>query len=159
MGTAVLYSTTAQWSVRSAFPAGPTVIQLRGEVDAEVAPALESCLIGGLEQGCDLVIDLAAVTLLDCACQGALVRAHCRAQVLGLLLTLAGADAPVQRTLAATGVDAVLRMTPEVGQAVAEARQHALEQLWPARLRRRRRRATPVRSWRRLLRRRPVERP
>jgi anti-sigma B factor antagonist len=157
MGTAVLYSTTAQWSVRSAFPAGPTVIQLRGEVDAEVAPALESCVIGGLEQGSDVVIDLTAVTLLDCACQGVLVRAHCRAQVLGLLLTLAGATAQVERTLAATGVDAVLRITAGVGQAVAESRQHALEQVWPERLRRRRRRVTPARAWRRLLRRRPAD--
>jgi anti-sigma B factor antagonist len=156
MGTATLYSAAAHWSVRSAFPAGPTVIQLRGDVDAEVAPALECCLIGGLEQGCDLVIDLTAVTLLDCACQGVLVRAHCRAQALGLLLTLAGAGALVQRTLTATGVDAVLRMTPEVGQAVTESRQHALEQVWPERLHRRGRRTTS-RSWRRLLRRRPVE--
>jgi anti-anti-sigma factor len=148
MGATPLDIAPAQWSVCSAYPAGPTVVRLHGDVDADVAPALQTCLVGGLERGADVLVDLTGVTLIDCACQGVLVRAHCRARSLGLLLALAAPSPSVQRTFAATRVDLELHIVPTVDQATAILRQHALEQVWPARLRRRARDAQ-LRSWRR----------
>lgn len=143
MGAAMLDAATAHWSVCSAFPAGPTVVRIHGDVDAEVAPALQTCLVGGLERGADVLVDLTGVSLIDGACQGVLVRAHCRARSLGLLLALAAPSPSVQRTLAATRVDRTLHIVPCVDQTTADLRRHALEHVWPERLRRRTRDAQP----------------
>ncbi|MEU4428844.1 STAS domain-containing protein [Actinoplanes sp. NPDC024001] len=137
MGAAVLNVAAAQWSVRSAYPAGPTVLRIQGDLDAEVAPALQTCLEGGLERAADVLVDLSDVSLIDCVCLGVLLRAHHRARSLGLLLALAAPSPSVQRTLAATRVDRALHITCEVAPAVVALRRHALEHMWPERLCRR----------------------
>lgn len=128
MGTAGMNLPAAHWSVRSAHPMGPTVVHLHGDVDSEVAPALQTCLLGGLERGVDVVVDLTEVALLDCVCQRILLRAHCRAQALNRLVVLAAPSPSVQRTLAATRVDRMLYVNPHVDKATVELRQHASRQ-------------------------------
>lgn len=81
-------------------PARPVaVLVLSGDVDMQDAPELERYLTGGIERGCDIVIDLADVRLIDCVCLNVLVRAARAARALDSTLSLVAPSKLVRMTL------------------------------------------------------------
>jgi anti-anti-sigma factor len=98
----------AEWHVTTADAVPVTELVLQGEFDLGVAPELDRCLHHCVDRGADVVVDLAAVPLLDCAYLGVLVRANQRAQAAGRTVSLAAPSPKVRRILAHTAVDGVL---------------------------------------------------
>lgn len=99
---------------------GAVVVQARGEVDLCSAPALEHHLSAVLTgQPHAIVVDLAAVTFLDCAGLRVLVAARRRAASRGLRLALAAPHAAVARLLRITALDRHFDVFPTVAAAVA----------------------------------------
>ena len=109
----------ASWTVRTAFPARVTVIALHGEIDADVADELYRCVAGGLDDGADVVVDLADASLLDCACIGALVRGRHTADREGRTLVLSGPRPGVRHVLDVTGVPSFVPVFPDCWTAVS----------------------------------------
>nr|WP_221383126.1 STAS domain-containing protein [Actinoplanes polyasparticus] len=91
-------------------PAGSkTVVELvlSGDVDMETAQELRRYLTGALERGADIVIDLAEVRLVDCACLDILVRAARAAHTLDRVISLVAPSDLVRMTLRVTGTEAL----------------------------------------------------
>ncbi len=86
--------------------AGATVVELHGDIDLAVVEPLRDCMISGIEQDCDVLVDLADVTLIDCASLGALVQAGQLAERRGRKLCLVAPPPVVRWTLAAAGLAA-----------------------------------------------------
>lgn len=78
---------------------------LSGDVDMQDAPELKRYLTGGLERGCDIVIDLTDVRLIDCVCLGVLARSAGAADVLGSTISLVNPSTLVRRTLEFAATD------------------------------------------------------
>lgn len=85
------------------------VVWLRGEVDLYTAPLMEQQLQQLLADGArEIVVDLAEVTFLDAAGLGALVRTVSRLRRCDGAMHVRSPSPSVQKTLAITGLDAVL---------------------------------------------------
>jgi anti-anti-sigma factor len=57
-------------------PPAPVIeLVLSGDLDMEQAEDLQRHLTGGIERGCDIVVDLGQVRFIDCVCLGILIRA------------------------------------------------------------------------------------
>lgn len=52
-----------------------TVVELHGDIDMETLQPLRDCVLAGIEENNDVVVDLTDVALIDCASLGALVQA------------------------------------------------------------------------------------
>ncbi|MCM4083880.1 STAS domain-containing protein [Paractinoplanes hotanensis] len=78
---------------------------LSGDVDMENAQELRRYLTGALERGADIVIDLADVRLIDCACLDVLVRAARTAHTLDSVISLVTPSDLVRMTLRVTEAD------------------------------------------------------
>ena len=85
-----------------------TVVALHGAIDRDSAASLRSCIVGGVQDGADVVLDLSDVALLDCASLGSVMRAHHAARNAGRRVRLPEPSPLVRKTLSVTGVDAVL---------------------------------------------------
>jgi anti-sigma B factor antagonist len=96
-----------------------TVIALHGDVDIQLAPALDEQVTAALRAGMHVVLDLTEVSLIDCACLGVLVKARRQADRRHRVLTLAAPAPLVQRTLHVTLLDAEFSTFPTVRQALA----------------------------------------
>jgi anti-sigma B factor antagonist len=66
-----------------------------------------------------LIVDLTAVTFIDCAGLGTLAAARSRAMSIGGGLALVGASARTSRILELTSLDQVLRVYPDLSTAEA----------------------------------------
>lgn len=80
---------------------------LSGDVDMQDAQELERYLTGGIERGCDIVIDLAEVRLIDCVCLDVLVRAARAAHALDSVISLVTPSDLVRMTLRFTGTESL----------------------------------------------------
>lgn len=100
-----------------------TVVELHGDIDLEVVQPLRDCVLSGVEQCADVLVELADVTLIDCACLGALVQGSRLADRRGHTLCLVAVPPPVQQTLIAAGLDTAF---PTFGD-----RREALQELSP----------------------------
>jgi anti-anti-sigma factor len=78
---------------------------LFGDLDMQDAQELQRYLTGTLERGCDIVIDLTDVRLIDCVCLDVLVRAAQAAHALGSVITLVAPSKLVRMTLRFTETD------------------------------------------------------
>ena len=110
---------------------GATVIVLDGDVDIEVAPALEEQIATALRAGIDVVLDLSEVSLIDCACLGLLVRARRQAGRRHRVLVLAAPAPLVQRTLRVTLLDEQFPAFPTVRQALGWLRSRTADPTGP----------------------------
>lgn len=114
--------TLPQASVRVvAVPARPhiAVIELHGEIDLHVAPALEAGLTAGLHRRAHLLVDLSGVDLIDCRSLGLLVRARHAAQQRHTVLALVAPSPLVRLILHATRLGAVFPTFTDREQALA----------------------------------------
>ena len=83
--------------------AGTTVVELRGEIDLVTAPQLSARLdVLTAGPGPDLVLDLRAVSFIDCTGLGVLCRARNRARTHLGRLRLVSQSAHLERLLRAT---------------------------------------------------------
>jgi anti-anti-sigma factor len=97
-----------------------TVVELHGDIDRHVADPLWDCVVSGMERGADVLVDLADVTLIDCASLSTLVEARHLADRRGGTVCLVAPAAAVRRTLAATGLDTVFLTFHDRDQAVRQ---------------------------------------
>lgn len=88
------------------------VLHLTGRLDVHAAADARLALADAVEEGSgDLVIDLAALDMLDVTGLGVLVGAHRRAGRAGRTLVLRDVSPPVGRMLFLTRMDRVLRLS------------------------------------------------
>jgi anti-sigma B factor antagonist len=92
---------------------GGVVVRVAGEVDIATSPALRDACLGAVEQGGDVVLDLAGVTFLDSSGISVLVQARQRLDSLGRRLEIRAASRPVRRVLELAGLDATLGLRAE----------------------------------------------
>lgn len=94
------------------------VVLLAGRLDARGAAPAREALNQALSTGAGrLVVDLAAVELLDATGLGVLVGAHRRARLADRELVLRGARPRVARLLAITRLDRVIAVEPATAPA------------------------------------------
>ncbi|WP_042391633.1 STAS domain-containing protein [Streptacidiphilus carbonis] len=86
------------------------LVQARGEIDLDTAPALQRRLTAALKAHGEAVLDLSQVTFMDCAGLRPLLLAHHLAARHGGRLILHGACHPVLRLLELTGLDQYLTL-------------------------------------------------
>jgi anti-anti-sigma factor len=99
---------------------GHAVVRLAGELDVTGAPRLREALMTAIEGGDrHVVVDCSGLEFLDSTGLGVLVAARTRARAAGGSLLLTGAQPPLERLLAVTGVDGLFRLEPPVRPAVA----------------------------------------
>ncbi|WP_433854833.1 STAS domain-containing protein [Streptomyces kronopolitis] len=95
---------------------GTTLLEIRGELDILAVSVLSDALddLTGA-QGVDLVLDVRAVTFIDCAGLSLLSRARHRTRQRGGRLRLAGADGDgsVARLLRMTGLEDSFDLLPD----------------------------------------------
>ena len=84
-----------------------TLVVLRGDLDLATAPELRECLVGVIEEGARIVIDLESVTFLDSAGLGILVGGLKRARTYGGELELVCSSSAVLKPIEITGLDRV----------------------------------------------------
>jgi anti-sigma B factor antagonist len=116
IGTAPLEQCDVIWSA----PSGrcvATVLELHGEIDLDVRESLRRSLVRGVERDADVLVDLADVTLLDCASLGVLVEAGHLAGRRGHQVCLVAPSPAVRRTLAVTRLDTVFPLFSDRDQA------------------------------------------
>lgn len=107
------------------------VVELRGELDFNSAPALEEGLLAILAQrGTRLILDLSDLAFMDAAGLRVILATGRRAALLGGTLSLAAPQRIVARILQLTGLDQRLAIFPTVSEATAAA--HALTHPTPA---------------------------
>lgn len=83
-------------------------IRASGEIDVATAPELEEQIVGHIERGSAVVLDLGGVTFIDSSGLRTLVNGRQRAEDHSTRFTLAGRSAAVDRLLHVTGLDTVL---------------------------------------------------
>ena len=91
---------------------GKVLVLVRGELDLATAPELEATLMGALEDGREVVLDLRDLEFMDSSGVRVLVVAHCRAR--GRFALIAAADnRPVTKILAIAGLAPELNFVDE----------------------------------------------
>ncbi|MFF9277365.1 STAS domain-containing protein [Streptomyces griseosporeus] len=87
------------------------IVQVSGDMDWETAPLLREQLLAGLARSeGHMVLDMSAVSFCDSAGLNLLLWIWRKAAEAGTVLALACVPVKVQRMLAMTGVDTVLRV-------------------------------------------------
>lgn len=95
-------------------PARPVAeLVLAGDVDMQDAADLQRYLRGSIERGCDIVIDLADVRLIDCVCLEVLVQAARAAHALDSTLRLVAPSDLVLMTLHITATDSMFSIVDD----------------------------------------------
>lgn len=98
------------------------VLRLEGEVDLAQRPSMRADIESRLPQYPQVIVDLTAVTFIDCTGLGTLVWAWTRAREFGGDLALVGPCAALSRILELTSLDDVLPLYPSVSTAEAALR-------------------------------------
>ena len=107
-----------------ALPAGSVLVQLSGELDLADQSCLSDQFACALRVSPDVVVDLRAVSFIDAAAIGILVRARQRAVAEGGSLVLAGATPWVEKVLRLARATPLLPVLPDLRQAL-NADEHA----------------------------------
>lgn len=93
-----------------------SVIEVAGEIDIAVAPAMRDCL--GAAGSLHVVFDLRQVTFIDASGLGVLAKAWRMADVSGGSVKLVGPSMRLRRLLAITRLDAMLPVYDTVLEAI-----------------------------------------
>ena len=93
------------------------LLRLDGEVDLAGQSSMVADIQSRLRQHPELIIDLTAVTFIDCSGLGTLLSARTLAESRGGHLTLVGPCAALSRILVLTSLDEVLTLHPDVSTA------------------------------------------
>ncbi|WP_143663530.1 STAS domain-containing protein [Streptomyces sp. NRRL B-24085] len=109
---------TAEPSVQANASGTSLTVQVGGDMDWQTAPFFRERLLGEITTGQQhVVLELSAVSFCDSAGLNVLLWAWRRAGQAGSMLVLARVQPKVQRTLAMTGADTVLRVYDTVREA------------------------------------------
>ncbi|WP_033216380.1 STAS domain-containing protein [Kitasatospora phosalacinea] len=92
--------------------AAPALVRAGGEIDLDTAPGVGRELARALAAHPEVVLDLSAVTFMDCAGLRVLLGARALADRNGARLALRGVGPPVARLLELTGLDDSLAPRP-----------------------------------------------
>ena len=98
---------------------GAKVVRLEGALDVAAALELRDLLGTVLEPGAKVLLDLAAVSLIDSSGVGILVTAHRLAAARGAAIVLAAPPGPVGRVFELTRTNRLLRIFPTVEEGLA----------------------------------------
>lgn len=90
---------------------GSVTVRATGEIDVATAPQVETELLGLIDSGSAVVLDLHGVTFIDSSGLRALVTARQRADDQGVSFALIGRSQAVERLLQVTGLDSVFEIT------------------------------------------------
>ena len=97
------------------------VVAARGEVDVAAAEGLQQALATARDRGAQrLIVDLAAVTFLDSAGLGVLVRCARQLRMNGGELVAVTDDPRILRVFEITGLDGFVRIERSMVEAVSE---------------------------------------
>ncbi|WP_063783161.1 STAS domain-containing protein [Streptomyces sp. XY431] len=97
------------------------IVSVGGELDHDSADGLRTALSGLPEDGlARILVDLAELSFCDSTGVNILLQARQDAELAGVRLEIAAPRPSVVRLFAVTGADAVLRIHPSVGLALAE---------------------------------------
>ncbi|MFF5439263.1 STAS domain-containing protein [Streptomyces achromogenes] len=99
---------------------GTTVVELRGEIDIRTAPPIGTCLddLTAVILA-DLVVDLRAVSFIDCAGLGMLCRARNRVVERQGRLRLVAVGPRILRVLSGAGLNGVFEIYDRLPEALA----------------------------------------
>ena len=98
---------------------GAKVVRLEGALDVAAALELRDLLGTVLEPGAKVLLDLAAVSLIDSSGVGILVTAHRLADARGAAIVLAAPSGPVGRVFELTRTNLLLRIHPTAEEGLA----------------------------------------
>jgi anti-anti-sigma factor len=112
---------TSQVSVPETVADHTTLVELHGDIDLEVVEPFRDCVLTGVEQNDDIIVDLTGVTMIDCASLGELVQASHLADRRGRTVSLVAPPPAILRTLAATGLDNAFPVIGERPEALGRA--------------------------------------
>ncbi|MBW4721096.1 STAS domain-containing protein [Saccharothrix obliqua] len=98
---------------------GVTVVAVGGEIDMLTAPELRTSVLGRLDSGDTLVLDLSGVSFLGSAGLAVLVEASQHAKRRGTEFRVVAVERAVTRPLAATGLGEVFSVHGSVAEALA----------------------------------------
>lgn len=102
------------------------VLTCVGDLDLNHADELRRTFGSASRTGADtIVIDLAGTDLVDSTTLGVLLHANNACKEIGSTLVIAGAPRTVARSIALTGLDRVLRQSPDVASALTVRRRDA----------------------------------
>ncbi|WP_310719007.1 STAS domain-containing protein [Streptomyces lydicus] len=105
---------------------GTSVVELYGEIDVLTAPSVRACLDGLTASARpDLVVDLRAVSFIDCAGLGLLCRARSRVLERDGRLRLVSGNVRLLRVMNAAGLSGVFEICDRLPAAVSAASRHA----------------------------------
>lgn len=93
------------------------LLRLEGEVDLARQPSMVADIASRLRQDPRLIIDVTAVTFIDCTGLGTLLAAQTHAHEVGGHLALVGPCAPLSRILELTSLGDVLPLHADVSTA------------------------------------------
>lgn len=94
------------------------MVEVQGQVDLYATPDLKALLVDALDGGGGrIVVDLTHSTFLDSSALTALFSAHRRAERVGGHVVLVNTNRDIARTLAVTGLDAILDVVGSVAEA------------------------------------------
>ncbi|WP_199516693.1 STAS domain-containing protein [Nucisporomicrobium flavum] len=96
-----------------------TVVELHGEVDVDGVELLRDCLRDCVDLNADILVDLADVTLIDCASLGALLESRQLADRRGHRLCLVAPSPAVRRILSGAMLDTAFPQYPDRRHAVS----------------------------------------
>ena len=94
-------------------PSGPALVQLSGDLDLAIVPALRAGLGDALRASSEVLVDLSRVTFVEASVIGTLVQARQQAVARHGDLWLVGAGPGVTRILQIAGLTETLRSLPE----------------------------------------------
>ncbi|HLG66302.1 MAG TPA: STAS domain-containing protein [Acidimicrobiales bacterium] len=110
---------TFEITERPAAPAGPPVVEVKGEIDVATAPALRERLNAQVDAGWPTVlVDLLDVTFLDSTALGVLVGALKRCREAGGNLRVVMAEPRILKVFEITGLTDIFQIFPSVDAAL-----------------------------------------
>lgn len=86
---------------------GALIAAFRGEVDLEHSPKAREVLLGCVERGRKVLVDLSGVSYIDSSGVASLVEAFQRARKSGVVFALVSVNAPARRVLELARLDKV----------------------------------------------------
>lgn len=97
---------------------GRNVIALQGEVDLERAPGVRRLLLGCVDQGRDMLVDLSAVSYIDSSGIANLIEALQSAKTNGLRFALVSVSEQAKRVLKLARLDTVFVIYDDLDSAL-----------------------------------------
>ncbi len=94
------------------------VVHLSGEIDLEHAPQIRKILMGAVDQGSWVMVDMAAVTYIDSSGIACLIEALQLARKNGADLALIAVNPQAMRVLELARLDTVFAIHPDLTSAV-----------------------------------------